>query len=43
LLASIDLIHPANRQAIAHDNAIRFRIAAWKAGGVVREFEVNHG
>jgi hypothetical protein len=42
LLAAFDLIHAANRQANAHDNAIRFRIAAWKASGAVREFEISH-
>jgi nucleotide-binding universal stress UspA family protein len=41
-LASVDLIHAANRQAIAHDNAIRFTVAAWQAGRAVREFEVSH-
>jgi len=42
LLATFDLIHAANRQAIAHDNAIRFRLASWEAGGAVREFEASH-
>jgi hypothetical protein len=39
LLAAFDLMNTANRQAIAHDNAIRFRIAAWQSGGAVARCE----
>jgi hypothetical protein len=41
LLASFDLIHTANRQTVTNHNAIRFRVAAWKAGSAVGEFEVS--
>jgi hypothetical protein len=41
LLASFELIHTANRQTVTNHNAIRFRVAAWKAGSSVGEFEVS--